>query len=377
MPSLVKLCRTVAESMVGSEAMWTVLSLAQEWMTDELPGVIGKAAESSSSVVVSSSESKSPNKLNHPARDSTAQKTTSILLGRRLIYSHHIISTKKRSVMRQLASELHLTGYVKIGWPGVIILEGLEDNCQTFYDTIRRWNWQYLVVRGEMQETIDESREREHRCFDSFCEVEEMSVVANHCKEVGLEALFRTSMKVYENGDETTDTAMADNADNDLYGALIYADHMNDGKNYRKWLRKTSDHLSLRLIIKECSSTSAFKNSNENGYPKSPVTDGHPIMILVAVVGNKVQVSSFLKKWRTTRVDVDSKGKPCLERMMTVLREEPLEPRKALTRRLDWQKWNAEEHVQISSFHELEVIFESIGGTSWVEALQAVWKRRI
>lgn len=370
-PSLVNLCRTEAESMLGSEAMWTVLSRAQEWMTDELPGIIGKAAESS----FVSTESKSPNKSSHSDLDCNTQRIHSILLGRRLIYSHHIISTKKRSDMRQLASELHLTGYVKIGWPGIIILEGLEDDCQTFYDTIRRWNWQYLVVRGEMQETVDESKERDHRCFDSFCEVEDMSIVANHCKKVGLEALFRTSMKVYENRDETTDTAL-DDADDDLYGALIYVDHMNDGKNYRKWLRKASDDLSLGLIIKECSSTSAFKNV-KNSPPISPATDGRPIMIVVAVVGYKAQVGSFLKKWRTTRVDVDSKGKPCLERMMTVLRQEPLKPLRALTRHRDWQQWNAEEHVQISSFNELEVIFESIGGASWVEALQALWKQRI
>ncbi len=29
-------------------------------------------------------------------------------------------------------------------------------------------------------------------------------------------------------------------------------------------------------------------------------------------------VSAFLKRWRTSRVDVDAQGKPCLERQMSV-----------------------------------------------------------
>jgi hypothetical protein len=44
-------------------------------------------------------------------------------------------------------------GYVKIGWPGLILIERLDDACNHFYDDIRKWAWEYLVVRGEMQET--------------------------------------------------------------------------------------------------------------------------------------------------------------------------------------------------------------------------------
>ena len=43
--------------------------------------------------------------------------------------------------------------------------------------------------------------------------------------------------------------------------------------------------------------------------------------IFVGVIGDKDGVKNVLKQWRTSRVDVNSKNKPCLERMMTILME--------------------------------------------------------
>jgi hypothetical protein len=67
---------------------------------------------------------------------STSSASSSIILGRRLIYSHHIISKTKRADMRNLASHYKLTGYVKIGWPGIVILEG-RDEDQCLYDEMK------------------------------------------------------------------------------------------------------------------------------------------------------------------------------------------------------------------------------------------------
>ena len=105
--------------------------------------------------------------------------------------------------MKSLASALSLTGYVKIGWPGLIVLEGREEDCVEFYDSMRRWSWKFLVVRGEQQERIPTLSSGASldgaRKFHEFIETDDMSVVAQHCREVGLEALFKTSMKVYDN----------------------------------------------------------------------------------------------------------------------------------------------------------------------------------
>jgi len=76
-----------------------------------------------------------------------------------------------------------------------------------------------------------------------------MSKVASHCRQVGLESLFMTSMKLYdhESGNNDEDENVGDN----LYSALICVDHMNDGKGYRKWLRKTCIESDVLLLLKQ------------------------------------------------------------------------------------------------------------------------------
>jgi len=252
--------------------------------------------------------------------ESTQQKHQLFVLGRRLIYSHHIISKTKRANMKQLASQYQLTGYVKIGWPGIIVLEGAEEHCQEFYEEIKSWAWKYLVVRGEQQETVSKNNGRtldSCRKFLSFQETSDMKVVAEHCKQVGLESLFRTSMKIYDNAqdaaatdtNESTSTNTNTNTSastSSLYGILVWVDHMNDGKGYRKWLRKTALQTDVSVLVKQC--------HPHHDFTKRPV-------IFVVIVGPSTDVSSFMKRWRTSRVDVDSKGKPCLERCMTILHE--------------------------------------------------------
>ena len=41
--------------------------------------------------------------------------------------------------------------------------------------------------------------------------------------------------------------------------------------------------------------------------------------IVSALVGREKDITEFLKRWKSEKVDVDSRGKPCKERMMEVL----------------------------------------------------------
>jgi hypothetical protein len=34
-----------------------------------------------------------------------------------------------------------------------------------------------------------------------------------------------------------------------MYAALVHVDHINDGKGYRKWLRKTSHETDCHLLM--------------------------------------------------------------------------------------------------------------------------------
>ena len=334
LPNLLNSCRDIANALEGSEAVLSVFQHADDWVVDHWPTILaGLGQQQEQRGVVEDSKP-------------SAVLVPSPVFGRRLIYSHHIIAKRKRTDLQALASEHKLTGFVKIGWPGLILIEGLEDDCQAFYDDIRRWSWQYLVVRGEMQEQMSPERTvNEYRRFKhGFREEDDMSVVAATCREVGLEDLFQTSMKVYPS--RTQPFGPIEDGD-DAYGALIQVDHMNDARSYRKWLRRTANEIDLLLMIKQC-----YPNGDETKLP----------FIFVGMVGRKKDVSNMLKRWRTTNVDVDSKGEPCLDRMITVLLEGYLE--RSVSGEVDSENSNSEVAVSQSPESILE-LSRLIGGDQW------------
>lgn len=208
---------------------------------------------------------------------------------------------------------------MKIGWPGVILIEGDESNCLAFADEIKRWRWQHLSIRAEEQKEIQEGDTLDsHRQLPiKFKELGEdgMSLLASNCREAGLERLFLTCMKINDHRtvdeiEQKHDKGSSSNVES-TYGVLVHVDHMNDGKRYRKWLRKSCQAQGCFLLIRQCVNTDA------NEYYGRPT-------IYVGIFGDKEGVRQVMKLWRISRVDVDSKNKPCLERMMTVIEESDL-----------------------------------------------------
>lgn len=359
-PSLLLVCRRVVEKNIGEETVFAVLNAADEWVQEEWP-VFRRA--------VQEQRKQQKSKKGGQPRPSNGSESTNdghLVLGRRLIYSHHIISKQKRADIKDLASDLDLTGYMKIGWPGLLIIEGRDEDCIQFYNAIRRWSWQYLVVRGEQQQEVVVHHNQtldSVRLFPSFEEVESMSVVADHCRQVGLEALFRTSMKLY--GDDITNDTVAirdplmgnqvsssssPSVYSSWYGVLVHVDHMNDGKGYRKWLRRACHETDCYMFVKQC--------YVDGDYSHRPT-------ILVGVVGDKTEVSTFMKRWRTFRVDIDSKGTACLERQMKVLIEGTvLSPSDNPGDAIDWEKAASEKTFTIS-VDQMEGILRAVGGIDW------------
>ncbi|CAI4229125.1 unnamed protein product [Auanema sp. JU1783] len=64
------------------------------------------------------------------------------------IYSHHLYSSIKRSDIMKLSRNYDLKGFSTPGKPAVIIVEGKASSCQNFYNEIKSWNWQRLVLRS-------------------------------------------------------------------------------------------------------------------------------------------------------------------------------------------------------------------------------------
>lgn len=364
LPGLTECCRVTAETCLGTESVLAVFAAAEEWVHDSNTWSASPEEVESCTTDHASRPVARERQRGRATTPSNGPTMPPLMLGRRLIYSHHIIAKTKRSDLKQLFHEHQLTGFVKVGWPGVILIEGREDDCQEFYDSIKRWSWQYLVVRGEMQEQISDVDTG--RLLPAYSEVHYLSAVADHCRQVGLEPLFRTMMKVYEPTAPDDATPVTPSSEK-WYGALIHVDHMNDGRAYRKWLRKSSQQHDVGLVVKECHSSASPRTT-------TTTTTGRPI-IVVAIVGEEVSVRALLKKWRTSRVDVDARGKPCLERMMTVLLEQRLELRKTFDR-IDWDSLGSSDRSECRCVtkDDLRNLVESIGGTDWVTALDAVFK---
>ena len=333
-------CRSAAHEIAesgGGEAVWTVLAAADEWITSDWEKTLGEYREVAER-----------NDSCHGEMSESAESHVDLTLGRRIIYSHHIIANSKRRGLQELASQYSLGGYAKIGWPGVILVEGEESNCQQFVDEIKRWRWQQLQVRGEEQVRIShgDSLEAHRKLSSDFEELgeDEMSKLAQNCRAAGLEGLFLTCMKI---NDSRSKSDAEEELETSHYGALVNVDHMNNAKSYRKWLKKTCQSQGCTLIIRQYHS-----NSNEQSKPR----------IYVAILGERENVKTVMKQWRTSRVDVDSRNKPCLERMMKVIDEGDVV-------RIPRDVSNDDDDINCSS-EKLQKVLESID-ESWALAIDA------
>lgn len=64
-----------------------------------------------------------------------------------LFTSHHLISPNKRRSLQQWTSSLQLSGFAKVGYPGVIYVEGERENIEEFVDNVKAMQWLALKVR--------------------------------------------------------------------------------------------------------------------------------------------------------------------------------------------------------------------------------------
>mmetsp|Transcript_16714 Transcript_16714/g.25249 ORF Transcript_16714/g.25249 Transcript_16714/m.25249 type:complete len:477 (-) Transcript_16714:19-1449(-) len=339
LPSLIRTCHSVALETAGCESVLGVVSRAEEWINEEWTELVATAA----------SKKQQPTMV-----ECDAPKAS--YFGRKLLYSHHIIAKSKRKAIGDLAKEYKLGGYFKIGWPGIIIIEGEEENCNHFCDEIRSMRWQYLVIRGEEREEVVTTIGALRRFPLKMTELgeDQMSQLSELCQEAGLDDLFRTSMKIYNNNtDDINDdgNTLVATATHQYYGTLVLVDHMNDPKRYTKWIRKACQSVGCECAIAQC---------HELGQ--------RPLILVLLVAGEVSSPKQVLKRWRTSRVDVDSKGNPCLERMMNILVEDdPLldcdDPSQVL------MEYDSCKSVSNLTMTETKSLLNSIGGPSWLQAL--------
>jgi len=136
--------------------------------------------------------------LLHNAYDSQTSPHAAALLGAELqpsepifhalLTSHHLKSPQKRRSLQQWSSELRLSGFAKVGHPGVIYCSGTETNVEEFVSKVKDMQW--LALRVRFTEPLPEEPSRstiKKEPRGSWLEVEKIGEVVEEMRKLGRE----------------------------------------------------------------------------------------------------------------------------------------------------------------------------------------------
>ncbi|KAK2582295.1 hypothetical protein KPH14_004636 [Odynerus spinipes] len=82
-----------------------------------------------------------------------------LIFARYWIYSHHIYSKLKRRDISNLTKDLSLTGFCLAGKPGIICIEGTNENCEYFWQKIKVMNWHRILIKLIEDETLNSEKD--------------------------------------------------------------------------------------------------------------------------------------------------------------------------------------------------------------------------
>lgn len=102
-----------------------------------------------------------------------------------LMTSHHLISHHKRRDLQHWASSLSLIGFCKIGHPGVIYVQGLQDSVNEFVQNVKTLQWLALKVR--FLEVFSDGESIASGVGTPWVEFEKVGKVVEHMRLIGRE----------------------------------------------------------------------------------------------------------------------------------------------------------------------------------------------
>lgn len=156
----------------------------------------------------------------------------------------------------------------------------------TFKDEIEK------AVIKRINELDDQNKVFE--CYQSALEV--LNSLVNKASEL-------QNKKSKEKENNKIECSMEAKEEQELFLELTYIDHMRDYKNYLKLLTEWTNQLNLEgnLIHKKITTGELTK------------------AVYLVLKGYKANLSEFNQRLRTQNVDVNSRGKPCKEKMSKLL----------------------------------------------------------
>ncbi len=79
----------------------------------------------------------------------TSAAATAHVIGRAVVWFHHIKSSKKKASIAAWSSELNTRGFAKPGYPGVLFVEGEKGDVDELLRRMRAQRWKAMAVRAE------------------------------------------------------------------------------------------------------------------------------------------------------------------------------------------------------------------------------------
>ncbi|EJD38355.1 hypothetical protein AURDEDRAFT_172596 [Auricularia subglabra TFB-10046 SS5] len=67
---------------------------------------------------------------------------------RALLFFHHILSSKKKAFIRDEGRALGVSGLCKVGYPGVLVVQGPDERVQEYVSRVKRLRWQSCTVNA-------------------------------------------------------------------------------------------------------------------------------------------------------------------------------------------------------------------------------------
>ncbi|XP_045763426.1 RWD domain-containing protein 2B [Maniola jurtina] len=138
------------DNHLGEPCLYTAIS----WIQENLEKYNTKIIQPSSSTVSSTT---------------TKDKMCKDKFARLWIFSHHIYSKRKREEITKMAREYNLTGFCLPGKPGIICVEGTEDDCNEWWKIIKSMSWKKITLRKT--EIFDLSNKIKEQRFKNFEEI--------------------------------------------------------------------------------------------------------------------------------------------------------------------------------------------------------------
>jgi len=106
------------QELVGEPCMMEML----EWVRENIPSIEKEVCKA----------------------DHTTEK---VRTKRSYMWTHHIYSKRKKRTIKSFVDKFNLKGFTVTGKPGIIVLEGDEQNVTTVVSELKRLNWQQFLVR--------------------------------------------------------------------------------------------------------------------------------------------------------------------------------------------------------------------------------------